>query len=185
MITEINTHLPPSTNPCAAFSRKSWTLWLPLGATPKYSRALTCKVIYQLTIHEGYNNQKYSTHSHASGVPNNKVITVSRTKQNGPTFTIFLVKNLPTAVKRKLFSEKWVVSKGRYHGIGEPTARSFDHMTFKGRIIKCFRCQLWKRERDGDCSLTSKPAFFRASMHCPVDLMSGRPSPISISDCTN
>lgn len=28
---------------------------------------------------------------------------------------------------------------------------------------------------------TSKPAFFRASMHCPVNLMSGRPSPISIS----
>lgn len=33
--------------------------------------------------------------------------------------------------------------------------------------------------------LTSKPACFRASMHCPVNLMSGRPSPISISACNS
>lgn len=37
------TYFPPSTSPSAAFSRKSWTLRLPFGASPTYSRTLTYK----------------------------------------------------------------------------------------------------------------------------------------------
>lgn len=36
-----NTYFPPSTSPCAACSRKFWTLSLPFGARWIYSNALT------------------------------------------------------------------------------------------------------------------------------------------------
>ena len=60
--------------------------------------------------------------------------------------TMFLVMNRPTAVRRKLLSEKWFLSRGKYHGTGESSARSFSHITFhtKGddnsifKILKCF-----------------------------------------------
>ncbi|PON74247.1 hypothetical protein PanWU01x14_050790, partial [Parasponia andersonii] len=57
---------------------------------------------------------------------------------------------------RKLLSEEWLLSKGKYQRRGESTAKSFSHMT-------------------------SKPACLRVSRHLLVDLISGRPSPISIS----
>ena len=44
--------------------------------------------------------------------------------------TMFLVMNRPTAVRRKLLSEKWFLSRGKYHGTGESSARSFSHITF-------------------------------------------------------
>ena len=44
--------------------------------------------------------------------------------------TMFLVMNRPTAVRRKLLSEKWFLSRGKYHGTGESLARSFSHITF-------------------------------------------------------
>ena len=36
----------------------------------------------------------------------------------------------PAAVRRKLLREKWLLSKGKYQGRGESTARSFSHITF-------------------------------------------------------
>lgn len=39
--------------------------------------------------------------------------------------------NRPKDVKRKLVIENTLVSKGRYQGTGDSTARSFSHKTFK------------------------------------------------------
>ena len=49
--------------------------------------------------------------------------------------TMFLVMKLPTAVRRKLLNDKWLLSEGKHQGIGESIARSFSHMSF-GRINK-------------------------------------------------
>lgn len=45
------TYFPPSTRLSAALSRKSWTLWLPFGASPTNSRALTYKCKFKSSNH--------------------------------------------------------------------------------------------------------------------------------------
>lgn len=104
---------------------------------------------------------------------------------------MFLVMKRPTAVRRKLLREKWLLSKGRYQGTGESAARSFSQITFTHEAQKKIIREI--KEIRGDniqpriwCSLfTSNPACFRASRHFPVNLMSGRPSPISTSAYTH
>ena len=44
--------------------------------------------------------------------------------------TMFRVIKRPKAVTRKLVSENWFLSRGKYHGRGESTAASSFHMTF-------------------------------------------------------
>lgn len=108
---------------------------------------------------------------------------------------MFLVKNRPTAVRRKLLSEMRLLSKGKYQGRGDSFtsfARSFSHMTFghkneETNIIKTkIHSDVIRFQKERKTShLTSKPACFKASRHFTVNLMSGRPSPISISACVN
>ena len=111
--------------------------------------------------------------------------------------TMFLVINRPTAVRRKLLSEKWLLSKGKYQGRGESAARSFSQMTFSHKVIRIGKYQTENRHFEiisqtvicrflrKNWKRTSKPACLSASRHFPVNLMSGRPSPISISACTD
>lgn len=44
--------------------------------------------------------------------------------------------NRPTAVTRKLLSEKWFLSRGKYQGRGESTATSFSHTILHRRENK-------------------------------------------------
>nr|GMD47963.1 hypothetical protein PanWU01x14_050790 [Ipomoea batatas] len=84
---------------------------------------------------------------------------------------MFLVTKRPKAVTRKLAIEIWFLSKGQYQGTGESSATSLSQTTLcskRGKTIKV---------------LTSKPASLSASMHSPVDLISGSPLPSSTSFC--
>nr|GMD44692.1 hypothetical protein PanWU01x14_050790 [Ipomoea batatas] len=86
---------------------------------------------------------------------------------------MFLVTKRPKAVTRKLAIEIWFLSKGRYQGTGESAATSLSHTTLFS-----------KRGKTNLVTVkvpTSKPASLSASMHSPVDLISGSPLPSSTS----
>jgi hypothetical protein len=123
----------------AAFSKKAWTLWQPstewatnLWLIDHFVRSQEQMCIGLMWNHKR-NRLLLFTALHLipslyilASQNDHKNFWFKRNHQN--TCTMFFAMNRPTADTRKLLSENWFLSSGKYQGRGEPTATSFSHI---------------------------------------------------------
>jgi hypothetical protein len=77
-----------------------------------------------LLSYSKYCNHNAKCTSRRNTTAKRTIIHISTHMKRGYQLTILWVKKRPTGVRRRVLSEKWLGSRGWYHGTGETVARS-------------------------------------------------------------